>query len=173
MRHFILSLSVLALTPILTPTASIAEVRHIQQMSQTSNGNFQVTCLNQQIEIVTNEQILRNNVCNYDGNIRIDRDNDRTRSRRSGDSRRASLICSGDSTFDNYYITRVYDNKRIGGKMPLDNCRRAIYNTRGGVVCSGDSFADRFYLTRINDATQLSSGMSLNQCLNQIDDVVR
>jgi hypothetical protein len=172
MRHFILSLSVLALTPILMPTAAIAEVRHIQQMSQTANGNFQVICINQQSEIVTSDQILRNNVCNISGSS-----NDRRRSGRDDRDEprqsRTSLICSGDSTFDNYYITRVYDNKRIGGKMPLENCRRAIYNTRGGVVCSGDSFADWFYLTRISDATQLSSSMSLNQCLSQINDVVR
>jgi hypothetical protein len=171
MRHFILGLSVLALTPILMPTAAIAEVRHIQQMSQTANGNFQVVCLNQQTEIVTSDQILRNNVCNYGDNRGYD--NRRSPSGREGSRRdQTSLICSGDSTFDSYYITRVYDSKRIGNKMPLDNCRRAIYNSRGGVVCSGDSFGDSFYLTRIRDASQLSKSMSLNQCLSQINDVV-
>jgi hypothetical protein len=166
MKSLILGLSALFLAPI----AAIAEVRHIQQMSQTANGNFQVICINQQSEIVTSDQILRNNVCNISGSSSNDRRrSDRDEPRQS----RTSLICSGDSTFDNYYITRVYDNKRIGGKMPLENCRRAIYNTRGGVVCSGDSFADWFYLTRISDATQLSSSMSLNQCLSQINDVVR
>jgi hypothetical protein len=166
MKSLMLGLSVL----FLAPTATIAEVRHIQQMNQTANGNFQVICINQQTEIVTSDQILRNNVCNISGS------NDRRRSGRDDRDEprqsRTSLICSGDSTFDSYYITRVYDNKRIGNKMPLDNCRRAIYNSRGGVVCSGDSFGDSFYLTRIRDASQLSKSMSLNQCLSQINDVV-
>jgi hypothetical protein len=169
MKSLILGFGVLLLTPI----ATIAEVRDIQQMSQVANGNFQVICRNQQSEIVTSDQILRNNVCNLSGggNNRI---NDRRRSGRDEPRQsRTSLICSGDSTFDSYYITRVYDNKQISGKMSLGSCRQAIYNTRGGVVCSGASFGDRFYLTRINDATQLSGGMPLNQCLSQINDVVR
>lgn len=171
MRSFILGLSTL----LLTPTVAIAEVRHIQQMVQTPNGNFQVVCLNKRIELITTDQLLRNDVCNY-SNDGYSRGHDRRHIDDGRDVRRrnsTSLICNGDSSFDNYYITRVYDNQRIGGKMPLDNCRKAIHNTRGGVVCSGDSFADRFYLTRINDAAQLSKSMSLTQCLSQIDDVVR
>lgn len=167
MKPFILGLSAL----FLTSTATIAEVRNIRQMVQTTNGTFQVICLNQQSETVTNEQILRNDVCNYGD--RRGYDDRRSSSDRAGRRRdRTSLLCSGDSTFDSYYITRVYDNKRIGGKMPLENCRRAIYNSRGGVVCSGDSFGDSFYLTRINDASQLTKSMSLNQCLSQMNDVV-
>lgn len=162
------------------PASAIADVRNIREMQQSDNGTFQVTCLDRQIETVSADQILQNNVCN---SIRLERRSNRSRggnypsngypSRHSDDraSNNASVVCSGDRFFDWYYITRISDGKKLSDKMPLAKCSQAVSSARRGVVCSGDSFFDWFYLTRISNEQRLGERVSLDQCLALINDV--
>ena len=165
---------------LLMPASAMADVRNIREMQQSGNGTFQVTCLDRQIETVSADQILQNNVCN---SIRIERQSNRSRSgypnngypnngypnRHSDD--RASVVCSGDSFFDWYYITRISDGKKLSDKMPLAKCSQAVSSARRGIVCSGDSFFNWFYLTRISNEQKLGERVSLDQCLALINDV--
>ena len=139
---------------LLMPASAMADVRNIREMQQSGNGTFQVTCLDRQIETVSADQILQNNVCN---SIRIDRQSNRSRSgnypnngypsnsypsRHSDD--RASVVCSGDSFFDWYYITRISDGKKLSDKMPLAKCSQAVSSARRGIVCSSIAFLSGF-----------------------------
>ena len=173
-------LIVLLSAVLLMPASAIADVRNIREMQQSGNGIFQVTCLDRQIETVSADQILQNNVCN---SIRIERRSNRSRggnypsngypSRHSDDraSNNASVVCSGDRFFDWYYITRISDGKKLSEKMPLAKCSQAVSNARRGIVCSGDSFFNWFYLTRISNEQRLGERVSLDQCLALINDV--
>ena len=165
---------------LLMPASAIADVRNIREMQQSDNGTFQVTCLDRQIEIVSADQILQNNVCN---SIRIERRANRSQggsypnnnypSRHSDDRIRDNdgVICSGDRFFDWHYITRISDGKKLSDKMPLAKCSQAVSSARRGIVCSGDSFFNWFYLTRISNEQRLGERVSLDQCLALINDV--
>ena len=169
---------------LLMPASAMADVRNIREMQQSGNGTFQVTCLDRQIETVSADQILQNNVCN---SIRIELRSNRSRSgypnngypnngypnRHSDDraSDNAGVVCSGDSFFDWYYITRISDGKKLSDKMPLAKCSQAVSSARRGIVCSGDSFFNWFYLTRISNEQKLGERVSLDQCLALINDV--
>ena len=170
---------------LLMPASAMADVRNIREMQQSGNGTFQVTCIDRQIETVSADQILQNNVCN---SIRIERRSNRSRggnypnngypnngypSRHSDDraSDNAGVVCSGDSFFDWYYITRISDGKKLSDKMPLAKCSQAVSSARRGIVCSGDSFFNWFYLTRISNEQKLGERVSLDQCLALINDV--
>jgi hypothetical protein len=175
-------LSALLLMPYGLANPAIAGVRDVQEMQQRSNGTFQVTCLNREVETVSADQILQNNVCNPRTTERIrfrhrrddrygDRDRDRYGDRYNHQNDNVGVICSGDNFFDWYYITRISDGKKLSDKMPLAKCRQAVTNARRGMVCSGDSFFNWFYLTRITDETKLGDKMSLDNCIALINDV--
>ncbi len=181
MKRLPVFLSVFLLMPSLSSPA-IAGVREVKEMQQRSNGTFQVICLNRQVETASADQILQNNVCTA-------RTVERRRSRHRWDDRRddqyrdryddryddrgsnnVGVICSGDSFFDWYYITRISDGKKLSDKMSLEKCRQSVTNSRRGLVCSGDTFLNWFYLTRIADEKRIGDKMSLESCLALIND---
>ncbi|KJH69658.1 hypothetical protein UH38_22795 [Aliterella atlantica CENA595] len=83
-----------------TPISAFAELSNIRQMSQNSNGYFNVICLNGHRETASSEMILKNLVC-------------QTATDRSSSVRKA-VICTGNEFQDWFYVTRIADGKQFG-----------------------------------------------------------
>lgn len=138
-------------------SSALAGISNIRNMSQNSNGSFNVTCLNGSTETVDAQAIAQNLVC------------------KTGVQPvplKKAVSCTGDKreqAMDWFYVTRVADGKKFGDfgdKLPLKVCQQIVEASSPQVVCTGHHFFDEFYLTRISDGKQFGERLSLKNCLH-------
>lgn len=97
-----------------TPISAFAGVSNIRQMSQNSNGYFNVICLNGHRETASSEMILKNLVC-------------QTATDQSSSVRKA-VVCTGNEFQDWFYVTRIADGKKLGEQLSLQTCLQLSSN---------------------------------------------
>ena len=143
---------------------AIAGVQDIRVLSRNNNGSFLSICQDGDTETVSAYEIRENLVC---------RDNVEGNGSNSGNAGTASLLaCTRHSRDDRFYITKVASNEKLGGNLPLEQCRQLISAASDELICIRHSREDRFYLTRISDVERLGGYTILSTCLQLLEDTV-
>jgi len=132
---------------------ALAGISDIRNMSQNSNGYFNVICLDGSRETIDAQAISENLVCKRGS---------------TASSQRKTVVCTGNEFQNWFYVTRVSDRKQFGNfgeKLSLNVCQQAVRASSSKVVCTGNEFHNWFYLTRIDDGKQFGNRLSLETCL--------
>ena len=129
------------------PDLAFAGVSQIKTMTrQSTDDRFDVTCLDGRSEVTSTKKIFENSVC-------------ATKNEAAAAQTGKQFFCVGWA--DNFYPTRISDDKRFGGPVSFDVCQR-IAKSSTDFVCAG--WADNFYVTRISDEKKFGGQVSLNRC---------